>query len=99
VIAAAPPGPVETQDLSADEARLRTLAQPLEAAGLKVECVALVGLPVDDILEQAAGYGASYIVMGSHGHGALYHLFSGSVVNGVLKRANCPVVVVPARKK
>lgn len=99
VIAAAPPQPAEVQDLSADEARLRSLAQPLAAAGLPVECLAIVGLAVDDILDQAAKCSASYIVLGSHGHGALYHLFSGSVVNGVLKRATCPVVVIPGRKK
>jgi nucleotide-binding universal stress UspA family protein len=99
VIAAAPPQPAEVQDLSADEARLRSLAQPLAATGLTVECLAVVGLAVDDILDQAAKCEASFIVLGSHGHGALYHLFSGSVVNGVLKRATCPVIVIPARKK
>lgn len=99
VIAAAPPQPAEMQDLSADEARLRALAQPLAATGLTVECLAIVGLAVDDILDQAAKCEASYIVLGSHGHGALYHLFSGSVVNGVLKRATCSVVVIPGKKK
>lgn len=99
VIAAAPPQPTEVQDLSNDEARLRSLAQPLAATGLAVECLAVVGLAVDDILDQAVKCGADYIVLGSHGRGALYHLFSGSVVNGVLKRATCPVVVVPAAKK
>jgi nucleotide-binding universal stress UspA family protein len=99
VIATAPPQATEEQDLSNDEARLRALAQPLAATGLAVECLALVGLAVDDILDQAVKCRADYIVLGSHGRGALYHLFSGSVVNGVLKRATCPVVVVPAAKK
>jgi nucleotide-binding universal stress UspA family protein len=99
VIAAAPPQPAEMQDLSADEARLRSLSQPLSATGLTVECVAVVGLAVDDIIDQAVKCDASYIVLGSHGRGALYHLFTGSVVNGVLKRATCPVIVVPGRKK
>lgn len=35
------------------EARLASLADALEYSGVKVECVALVGLVVDDILEQA----------------------------------------------
>lgn len=99
VIAAAPPQPAEMQDLSADEARLRSISQPLSATGIPVECVAVVGLAVDDILDQAAKFEASYIVLGSHGHGALYHLFTGSVVNGILKRAACPVIVVPAKSK
>ncbi len=99
VIAAAPAQPAELHDLSADEARLRSIAQPLSAAGIPVECVAVIGLAVDDILDQAAKFDATYIVLGSHGHGALYHLFTGSVVNGILKRAACPVIVVPAGKK
>ena len=37
--------------------------------------------------------------MGSHGHGAVYHLFTGSVVTGVLKHTGCPVLVVPLRDK
>jgi hypothetical protein len=37
------------------------------------------------------------IVMGSHGHGALFNLLMGTVCNGVLRKARCPVVVVPAR--
>lgn len=97
VIAATPPI-TETDNLSIPEERLNRLAEQLKPSGLTVETRALVGLAVDDILEQAAETQADYIVLGSHGHGALYHLFSGSVVTGVLKRAACPVLVVPAKK-
>lgn len=98
VIAAVPPLPGPGEEMADQEKRLKSLAQPLRAEGLEVEEVVLVGLAVDDILEQAAGRKVDYIVLGSHGHGALYHLFSGSVVTGVLKRATCPVIVVPAQK-
>lgn len=99
VIAAVPPLPGPGEEMADQEKRLKSLAQPLRAEGLEVEEVVLVGLAVDDILEQAAARKVDYIVLGSHGHGALYHLFSGSVVTGVLKRATCPVIVVPALKK
>lgn len=96
VIAA--PAPLETaENIEAHEKRLASLAQPLRANGLEVETHAFVGLAVDDILDQAAKHRADYILLGSHGHGALYHLFSGSVVTGVLKRSSCPVIVVPAK--
>ena len=98
VIAAAPPL-VETESLSAPDARLKALADQLKAAGIKVEAVTLIGLAVDDILEQAAKYHADYIILGSHGHGALYHLFSGSVVTGILKRTRCPIIIVPSRSE
>lgn len=97
VIAA--PAPLETaENIEAHEKRLASIAQPLKASGLEVETHAFIGLAVDDILDQAAKHSVDYILLGSHGHGALYHLFSGSVVTGVLKRATCPVIVVPAKK-
>jgi nucleotide-binding universal stress UspA family protein len=100
VIAAAPP-PVEAtaESLSAPDSRLKALAEPLEAAGLNVEIITLIGLAIDDILEQAQKHHADYIILGSHGHGALYHLFSGSVVTGVLKRAKRPIIVVPSKSE
>jgi len=39
------------------------------------------------------------LVLGSHGHGALYHLFSGSVVTAVLQKATRPVMVIPVGSK
>jgi len=37
-------------------------------------------------------------VMGSHGHGMLHHLLVGSVTEGVLKKATCPVTIVPVAR-
>jgi nucleotide-binding universal stress UspA family protein len=54
-------------------------------------------MAVDEIIERSRTLHADYVVLGSHGHGALFHLFSGSVVNGVLKRSPVPVIVVPVR--
>jgi len=57
------------------------------------------GGPIERISEQAALLTADYIVMGSHGHSALYDLLVGSTTHGVLLRARCPVVIVPAVKR
>jgi nucleotide-binding universal stress UspA family protein len=90
VIETAPP-PVMEEDLKAQQGHLERLA-----AGLKnAQTIATIGLAADEIVSQAAQQGADFIVLGSHGHGALYHLFAGSVVTGVLKRARIPVIVVP----
>jgi len=98
VIAAVPPITRSNEGVAGHEKHLNTLAQPLRASGLEVEGISLVGLAVDDIVDQATKRKADFIILGSHGHGALYHLFSGSVVTGVLQRAACPVIVVPAKK-
>lgn len=90
---------VEIDPMQAEGAkkRLEKLADRLRAKGLEVDCEALIGIAADEILEMAKSLGSEFIVLGSHGHGALYHLFSGSVVTGVLKHSACPVVVVPIR--
>lgn len=54
------------------------------------------GIPVQAIVDAAARFNADFIVMGSHGHNALYDLVIGSTTHGVLKRAKCPVLIIPA---
>lgn len=90
------PMPLEPADVNSVKERLDAFAAPLIAKGLSVETVAAVSLPVDEILDQAASQEASMIILGSHGHGAVYQLFSGSVVTSVLHRSKIPVTVIPA---
>lgn len=97
LIATSPPM-LDDEQTDVAQNRLEQLAAPLRAQGIEVACEACVGLAVDEILDQAKNQGVDYIVLGSHGHGALYHLFGGSVVTGVLKHSPCPVLVVPVRK-
>lgn len=68
-------------------------------AGLNVSVSQATGTPVTIIVEQATKRRAAYVVMGSHGHSALYDLLAGSTTSGVLKRSPCPVLVVPPTKK
>ena len=97
LVATAPPD-LDSETVDAAKNRLDHLAAPLRAKGLDVASEATFGIPVDEILDRAKTRAADYIILGSHGHGALYHLFGGSVVTGVLKHSPCPVVVVPVRE-
>jgi len=91
------------QDLEAEQRiegeRLTELAKEVGVRGVSCESSVKFGLPADEIMSAARDHAAALVVMGSHGHGALYHLFTGSVVTGVLKRIDCPVLVVPLRDK
>ena len=40
-----------------------------------------------------------YIVIGSHGHGAVYDLLIGSTAHQILRKPPCPVVLVPITKQ
>jgi nucleotide-binding universal stress UspA family protein len=77
---------------------LAKLQTQIERTGLPVETVQQSGSPVMHIIEQAEKYQADYVVMGSHGHTAFYDLLVGSTTRGVLKRAHCPVVIVPPKE-
>lgn len=83
----------------AEKVAARKLAAFGRACGKRageVEVVQRTGQPVAVILDRAAALKADYIVLGSHGHGAVYDLLMGSTSQGVLRKARCPVLVVPA---
>ena len=69
----------------------------LRGEGVEVTAMLVPGEAVEKILQEAASLEADWIVLGSHGHGALYNLLAGSVCQGVLSKATCPVVIVPSR--
>jgi nucleotide-binding universal stress UspA family protein len=74
---------------------LSSLQEMISATGLASSTVELQGLAVDLILAQAETSRVDLIVLGSHRRGPLSHLFLGSVADGILKRARCPVLIVP----
>ena len=78
--------------------QLAEIERNLQAERIATASVQLLGSPIALIVEQAKKFGADYIVMGSHGHTALYDLLVGSTTHGVLMRAPCPVVIIPAAK-
>ncbi len=84
-----------TTDSSLQEKKLAELAKLPLLSDILVDFSVVIGSPVEEILEKALTNEPRFIMVGSHGHGALHHLFSGSVVNGVLRQSQWPVVVVP----
>jgi nucleotide-binding universal stress UspA family protein len=78
--------------------RLHALARRV-AKRCPVRTMQVSDLPVSAILAKARATRAAYIVLGSHGHGAVFDLLVGSTTHGVLRKAPCPVLVVPMGKR
>lgn len=78
--------------------RLAELKNRVESRVPDVTVEQVSGSAIAEILEAAKRNGADYLVMGSHGHTALYDLLVGSTTHGVLRRIHCPVVIVPPPK-
>jgi nucleotide-binding universal stress UspA family protein len=96
------PGPVSVrtsvaQDFRKERQQLDALRTRVSNDGVEVLALHIQGPLVEKILDEADKQSADMIVIGSHGHGALFELLVGSVTSGVLRSAHCPVLVVPAR--
>lgn len=63
-------------------------------SGVAYEHHSLVGDPVTDILNVAAERKVDLIVMASHGRTGLSRLLMGSIAEGVMRQATCPVLIV-----
>jgi nucleotide-binding universal stress UspA family protein len=66
--------------------------------GIKVSLQEPTGAVAEEILKQADALNADLIMMGTHGHGAMYNLLVGSATKGVLKHSTRPVLLVPGQK-
>jgi nucleotide-binding universal stress UspA family protein len=68
---------------------------PEALAGLETDVVVQAGDPSRVIVEQAIAKAADLLVIGTHGRSGFDRLLSGSVAEKVLRRAPCPVLLIP----
>jgi nucleotide-binding universal stress UspA family protein len=86
------------QEDKAQKSKLAKWQEEIAQAGIKVSLHEPTGAVAEEILNQADELNADLIVMGTHGHGAMYNLLVGSTTKGVLKHSMRPVLLVPAPK-
>lgn len=76
--------------------QLRKLAGEAQRSGVQSVDSALVeGQASAEIVRHAQEGQFDLIVMGTHGRGGFAHLLLGSVAERVVRKASCPVLVVP----
>ena len=91
------PATVDTQSNDADVAMAK-IREQLSRAEMAAEFVRLEGPAVDGILEKAREIDADLIVIGAHRHGRLYHILFGDTGEEIMRRAPCPMLVVPRKR-
>jgi nucleotide-binding universal stress UspA family protein len=79
----------------AQNPQLDRLRESFSQEGLNCFAHDREGTVVEEILKTGREISANLIVMGTHGHGAVYNLLVGSVTEGILKAAERPVLLVP----
>ena len=78
--------------------QIQEIAENLRSKGVDATALLVHGSTVEKIVEEAEKLDANMIVVGSHGHGAVYQLVLGSVSEGIIQKARCPVLIIPTRK-
>ena len=79
--------------------QIQELAERFRKSGVDATALLVHGKTVDTILKEASDLDIDVIVVGSHGHGAMYQLLVGSISEGVLHRSSRPVLVIPTHER
>jgi len=87
------PALVQTATRAA-QALVGNAADRLASRGLEASASVIQGHAQKDIVDYAEDWGADFVILGSHGHGALERFFLGSTTQAVLRHAACSVEVV-----
>ncbi len=90
--------PVSPEIDQRQKSKMADWQKEIQQAGVKVFLHVPTGNVVEEILREANTLKPDLIVMGRHGHGAMYNLLVGSVTEGVLKQSACPVLLVPSAR-
>jgi nucleotide-binding universal stress UspA family protein len=96
-----PPVATEEAVTAGEQSAARQLGRyekRLQLDKLSVTKMIVRGAPAPQILEWCGKLGASFVVMGSHGLGAPAGRLVGETTEGVLRKAPCPVIIVPHPK-
>lgn len=65
--------------------------------GLTTLTIAKLGNPKEEILATADEWNADLIVAGTHGRTGFDYFISGSVAEKVMRKAKCPVFIIPTK--
>lgn len=85
------------QELRREHRDVQALAEKLRNDGIDATALLVRGPTVETTLKEAESLKAELIVVGTHGHGAVYDVLVGSYSAGIIRRSKLPVLVVPIR--
>ncbi len=89
---------IQTEDMGKLENDLKAMELFIKQKDIPVSSALLEGKKVAAILEESNRIEADLIVIGSETLGLFSRTFLGSVSEGVLRKANCPVLIVQERE-
>jgi len=86
-----------SERIEENQEKLEKLVKSLKKEGINADYSIEKGVIPQAIIQKAKELSSSMIIIGSHGNTLLMDLLTGSTHEGVLHRAECPVLVVPCK--
>ncbi len=96
-------GPDSERKFMADKFRdqhikIQELSEGMKEKGINITPLLVQGPTIETIIKKAEKLNADMIVVGSHGHGTMFHILVGSISHGLLKQSHIPLLIIPAKK-
>ena len=97
-------GPQSVRDSHAakfhsEHRKIQEIADRLRSTSMDATALLVRGPTAETILKEALKLKADIIVVGSHGKGVAHQLLVGSISEQVIRKAECPVFVVPTHER
>lgn len=97
-------GPQSERDFLAktfheEHRQVQSISARLQEKGIVATALLVQGATIETIIKEASKLAIDMIVVGSHGRGMMAQFLIGSVSQGVLQQAKCPVLVIPTNKR
>jgi nucleotide-binding universal stress UspA family protein len=89
----------DAQEFPPEHKDLQKKVDELRKSGIDTKGLLTQGSVVDVILQKSKDLEIDIIIVGTHGHGGVHHMIFGSVSEGVLRNATCPVLVIPTHER
>jgi nucleotide-binding universal stress UspA family protein len=89
----------ESEEMQADRAYLSRLQFDLEARGLPVETLLLMGDPAKELVRVAEERAVDLVAMATHGHRGVSDVIHGTTVDHVRHKVRMPVLLLRAKAR
>ena len=86
------------KDFPKEYSQVNSLTQKLQDEGLDASTCLVRGPGVQTTLREAKRLEAGLIVVGTHGHSAVFDVLIGSYSAGIIRKSKLPILVVPVKE-
>ncbi len=79
--------------------KIQEMSNVLKKKGIDITPLLVQGPTIETIIDEAEKLNVDMIIVGSHGHGTMFHILVGSISKGLINKSPIPLLIIPAKKQ